>query len=1774
MEDEERQKKLEAGKAKLAQFRQRKAQVDGHNIPKKQKKKKKTTGSKESDLSEDGPDFSQIQSDDSNTHSTQRGAAPPKEYTILRTLHSGDTFKHAQTYTIEPESEISTTADDYSSEEEAFGVGESYSEHDMQNAQTRLELMEDELAGKQQEIEELSRELEEIRAAFGSEGLQQLQEFENAIKQRDGIITQLTANLQQARKEKDDIMREFLELTEQSQKLKIQFQHLQAGETLRNTSHTSTAADLLHAKQQILTHQQQLEEQVLQIKSYERHNEEYQKQITVLQDRIKYHQAIEVERSNEVENRYKKELLERDEIIEGLKRTLTIEENNAFQLKESLLAANRSLEELKEQITLKNQETYNLTVELTNSKQKERQSSEEIKQLMGSVEALQKQYHKGSLAEIEMTQKNEMEMQKKLEQLRAELDEMYGQQIVQMKQELVNQHSLEISKMIAQRGEEEKRTSLEYSSSEALNEEQVHIMNAAINELNVKLQDANFQTDKITQELSQQLETVSSEKVSLQIKIDDLLQELEYSREQIRRAKENIADKEGKLSEAGKFQDTIDDLKAQIASASEFIKELESKHEAEVTNYKIKLEMMEREKDAVLDRMAESQEAELERLRTQLLFSHEEELSKLREDLEIEHKKNIETLKDNLAGQYNHQLDSVQKQMNAMQYENDSLITKQNQLMFEISKLNDFQQSTVNSKSEEMSFQILELQKEIEILRKGEKEKGSLEEEVQELQLKFELLEKELKDQEEQFNEKCTELKMHNRLLEDENMKLRENQKQDILETRKEPLTSIGSVFSSDNNITFLKEIEKLTVENEQLRKQDIQLKEEIKRQRNTFSFAEKNFEVNYQELKEEYACLIKVKTDLELSKIKQEAEYESKLKALNEDLKRLQKNQDAVLEVEKIVLEDLKDSPAFSADNTDGGVVVEKDTTELMEKLEIAQREKLELSVRLSNVTEQLNLKHTEIVQLNEKVSFLKQEKESMLARYKELEGSSHNMLERQKACDHDIIREKEKTSTNLFISNVSSQIFAGTVVKNNEEEISGLDRSLHVLLTTNKDKQVHSKLIEENQSLLDQLHQATEKLSHQSLLVLSAQQRTDELQQQLDILKSEQADVMLLMEAQRISLTQIHSAHLEVVCENLRTEKEEALREVRNNLIRSSEEEKELRALHQKELQNLLRQHSDDEPRFSEMLMKGLTKAVTEECAVLTQYLVTILGENCTSAAKCEVSVNDEAFPQTRVTESAELLNLQVHMAKAQEIQANMQTLVAQVKEDYQRLMELRAKLILDSKKVEKLQPSYSKAQGNEEAVTILRTQSDGSPPSSQDTSDFKEHLHVRSEPLEEVEKLKLEFSQQRIHLEEQHAKKIEHLRSYFQQQLKDIEERYTTEMIHLQEQLHDVKSSDMQIRELTELQLKTDQNFEDNQRPDVFLAPRTSSLEINGPELAEECSVKIPSGPIQQLQTLRQSLTTKYMQEVNYLKIQHQEELEKLASTLKEQYSLENTELRKEIVQLTKCKQENLNGGVRVHYDMEENDSMNVIQLVEKLYQERIANEVAKVIVEMTVAFAQKSELARIAKLEEDEIHSHHTQFNDPWEESESTLYNEVHLRESTTVGVAAERSYYHLEDSSSNHLLSFRDHEMACSRGSLTNDEDPVLLKTALGDGVASSSTQTTKLELLCEEHVEDMRQELVRQEQEHQQAAESLRQAHMLQMERQREDQEQLLEELSQLKGQLSRMMFTLQRLSSLRHLCFSRRRTSVNQGAEGWLRFPVLLPFDIVAAKALFSQSL
>uniref|UniRef100_A0A8C8VNJ0 A-kinase anchoring protein 9 n=1 Tax=Pelusios castaneus TaxID=367368 RepID=A0A8C8VNJ0_9SAUR len=1670
MEDEERRKKLEAGKAKLAQFRQRKAQSDGQSASKKQKKKKKTSNTKDEESIQDGTDIDQSRCDETSKHSSKRGAAAAADFTIMRTLRSGEIIKHDQIYTIEADSEIPTTADDYSSEvngcsfvaravipadltrEEEFEVGETYSEHGMQDSQTRLEMMENELAGKQQEIEELNRELEEMRAAYGTEGLQQLQEFEAAIKQRDDIITQLTTNLQQARKEKDETLREFLELTEQSQKLQIQFQHLQASEALRNSSHSSTAADLLQAKQQILTYQQQLEGQECLLKRYQKKNEELEAQIILLQDRIMLYETEKHKNEREDSNK----LQEKETLIGQLKARITEEEKNALHVKEKLADANKSLVELKEQIVQKNQEAYNVMLELTNCKQKERQCSDEIKQLMGTVEELQKQCHKDSQFENDIVQKMELETQRRLAQLQAELDEMHGQQIVQMKQELIKQHALEIEELLAQQKSELEKT-LNPCSDDKINEDQMNLMNIAINELNVKLQDASYENEKIKQDMSQQLEEISTEKSLQQTQIEDLFQELSFAREQIQRAKQTIMDKECRLNEAEKYQVMIEDLKAQLASESELRKELELKHEGEITNYKIKLEMLEREKDEVLGRMAESQEAELERLRTQLLFSHEEELSKLREDLQQEHRINIENIKDNLAAQHKQQLEGIQNKMSqkidAMQVEKDSLITKQSQLILEISKLKDLQQSIVNSKSEEMTLQIHELQKEIEILRQEEKEKGTLEQEVQELQLKTELMEKQMKEKEDSFQEKCTELETENNFLKDEKRVLEEKLKH-MLVSSEENLIFTDSVSSKLEDTDVQRRIEKLMAENEQLIKQDIELKAEIETQKNTLSVAEKRFEVSYQELQEECACLRKVKADLEESKNKQDAEYKTKLKALTEELQHLQSYKLVVLKTKSAVFEGSKADKICRAETIEVGEVIEKDTTELMEKLEVTQREKVELSLQLSDLSEQLKLKHSEMCQLSEEVKSLKREREQLLARCKEQEVIiSHNQTENINIFEHKAKYSKEKVQAHTTPgSEARNLVFGhsnefGEQIKIREDHLSLCKGSSHPVT----EKEVQEILNPEQQSLLDHLHQMTDRLAGERSLLAITQHENDQLQQQLNKLKSEQTDLRLQMEAQRICLSLVYSTHVDQVREYLKAEKESALCSLKEELIcRHTQETNELKKMHQLELQTLKGQQTDDEGKSTLMLIEKLSKAVSEECFKLTQFLYGIQSEQ--HSIPVEVSAGEKDIFHVPTIERMEPnIELPMHGIQAQALQESMQTLLSKIMEEYNRLMTLHTQFLRDCKKAEEQQASYAELEHRkEEEIRCLQMKIEELRTPSQDLID----LMVRPSRLEEMENLKTQ-------LEGQHAQEIEHLRSYFQQQLKETEERYTTEMVHLQTRLQDV----------TEF-------------PEHFSI--SSESQGNSKEVMQK---------MKQSESLFQRSTDKV---------------------------------------------------IEFHSEMGSKGDIDIIQQLEKQYQERLEEEIAKVIVSMSVAFAQQTELARMARQKEQSaLLIAQTQidlqqekyFGSRKECTENELDNRLIQEKKADIKyeelkpLTKELSEESSEISSLDEqlessirpscALELSKHEIRFPVEPFSCDKKLAVKEISLFHEMATSSTETSAQLLLYEERLEDMRQELVRQYQEHQQATEILRQGHMQQMEREKENQEQLLAELDRLKVQLA-----------------------------------------------------
>lgn len=1568
MDEEDRQRKLEAGRAKLAQYRQRKARSDGQN-PKKQKKKKISSLSINQQNDETSINSSQCVESAGNPDSTR-----------MRALPSGQIENHDQVFA-EHESEISTTADDSSSlEEEELGIDNSHSEQGAQSSQTCLKTMKDELAGEQQELEELTQQLEEMS---GTEILTQLQEFEAAVKQRDCIITQLIANLQQATKEKDETMKEFLELTEQSKKLQIQFQHLQASETLRSSTHSSTVAELLQAKQQLAAQQQQLEGQDRQLQDYQIKEEEFKTQITLLQERIK---VYEMEQDKNVENSTN-EIREKQAIIEALNTRIIEEEKKTAALKNKVTTADKLVEDLKEQLTEKDQETKSFRLELASSREKEKQCSLEIKQLMGAVEELQKRNYKENL-ETGIVQRMEKETQRKLDQLQAELDEIYGKQIVQMKQELIKQHMSQLEDLRSQHKGEMENT-LKSHADATVSEEQLKLMNVAMSELNIKLQDTLAQKEKLGEELC----VVKGEKCALQSQFDDLSEESGFLREQIQRARQTIAELESKLSEVCKSLSTVEGLKAEIAAASETKKELELKHDAEITNYKIKLEMLEKEKNAVLDRMAESQEAELERLRTQLLFSHEEELCKLKGDLEAAHRLNMEKLKDNLGIHHKQQIDGLQNEMSqkmeTMQCEKDNLLTKQNQLLLEISELRDLQESRINSKSEEMTLQINELKKEIEILKQEEKEKGALEQEIQELQLKTELLKEQLKEKEEVLQEKCAQLEAENSILTDEKTAL-----EDVLKSYT-PIDQVERVSALKDH-SWQEEVEILRKEKEDLIQQCSHLNKEIENQRNTFSFAEKNFEVNYQELQEEYACLLRVKDDLEDIQARQALEYEDRIKALTQELL-LQKGKHS----------DVTDDRAFVAEPLEVSEVVEKDTTELMEKLKVTEREKVELSEKLSVVSEQLKQTRDEVDSLSAEVRLLNQDKEQLLLRCRALEVPTDP--------------KGTENAAECPVPLSSSKAGLVTVTDSHHEGCGS---------------QISEDLPEESKIMIEDKIPFKESRGEELILLTRTTEPThgmvepcenEKLQQELCILKVKQDDLKLQMEAQRICLSLVYSTYTDQVRHTMEKERDEALCSLKDQLVSAHEKEMdELHKMHQCQLQALQTQETGDDKEPLQVLIERLQKAVSEECHYISETLNNSLDEHHTPL-KCEMNIEEKA--NSGVYSHSQRLNLQEYRYQVQDFQDTVQTLLSRVTDECSKLVILQTQLSkIDGQQTDGMKLEFAEENVAKEEAKSLSVHS----PANLQNTDVSHESKVSSLPEGEKSKDQGE-----------HMQGLESLVSSIQQQPKEAEVHSAAEIQGLQGRLQTVCDATVQ-----------------------------PSLCVDSMAFKE--------------------------------------------SDVQETVDCEN------------CLNEYIASTTEFPGGFEGRKETNTVKLMEKQYQERLEEEIAKVIVSMSIAFAQQTELSRLSEVKENSIQSEQA----PglcWQEhpfNDITSQGQVGPHTATGIDKNAKEQFKSLSKELEEHrnevslsngddldddILKPKDHGLTISQDLFSRDET-LVVRQCIHDEVSNMETSR---------QLEDMRQELVRQYEEHQQATELLRQAHMQQMERQREDQEQLQEEIQRLSMQLA-----------------------------------------------------
>ncbi|XP_026350335.1 pericentrin isoform X3 [Ursus arctos] len=486
-------------------------------------------------------------------------------------------------------------------------------------------------------------------------------------------------------------------------------------------------------------------------------------------------------------------------------------------------------------------------------------------------------------------------------------------------------------------------------------------------------------------------------------------------------------------------------------------------------------------------------------------------------------------------------------------------------------------------------------------------------------------------------------------------------------------------------------------------------------------------------------------------------------------------------------------------------------------------------------------------------------------------------------------------------------------------------------------------------------------ELMRRQKCEVGAQQQEAVELQQPVEMQQvppQTQPVPSLELEALRLSLSNMHTAQLELTQANLQKEKETALTELRAMLNgRHAQELALLRSRQQQELELAREQHAREQEET--VLRCG------RETAELKEKLQSEMEKNArmienlkqdweSERGLCLENLRRELFAKHRL----ELENLQdqfkkelaeqkaesekIFQAKNQAecalrtLETQQEAALRQLREDllsqrcqYERDLELRLR---DQEaehqlELEGLRASYAelKAQSQEE-IRRLWSQLESPRPDRQDPSAF--HDPARTPHGAELEHLKRDFQQQQQREKAKHESELEQLRIYFEKKLEEAEKSYQEDLILLQQRLQEFLRESVEIsapsvileersgkerrEHLDGLHLQPE--LEENHR--CQLAALKSSLEaqqavgyvgtqvLEGEQrvgLSEAPSEELARGPLPCVQDTALEVETEVAARVLGLETEHKLKLSLLQTELKEEIDvlkLENRNLHEKL------------------------------------------------------------------------------------------------------------------------------------------------------------------------------------------------------------------------------------------------------------------------------------
>ncbi|KAM9777455.1 LOW QUALITY PROTEIN: pericentrin [Neosynchiropus ocellatus] len=473
---------------------------------------------------------------------------------------------------------------------------------------------------------------------------------------------------------------------------------------------------------------------------------------------------------------------------------------------------------------------------------------------------------------------------------------------------------------------------------------------------------------------------------------------------------------------------------------------------------------------------------------------------------------------------------------------------------------------------------------------------------------------------------------------------------------------------------------------------------------------------------------------------------------------------------------------------------------------------------------------------------------------------------------------------------------------------------------------EQQKMEMEQEVKTLLDKQALAVEKAtaelcqSHQQevdVLVEKQQHEISELNQWMEKELQQQKAAMEAEQKKQISLIkQVTEREHERMTSELVTKHAEELVRLRSELSQ------ELEAAHQAELQQAQDQKLLDLEELRRRLtiervehQNGLAKAQEELASTKALLYQARKAQNdaqqASSQTESELSARLERIQKDC---DQKILGMEVELKRAwadrDVAAASLEELVsshlAALQERQQQVLHLEEKEHQLQQEVLRLQHDRdSLKKSSEKEVGQLWTQLESMRASRQELGELKEQLLARSSRVEDIERLKAEFSEQKREIKEQNEAELESLRRYFEQRLQAAEENHREEIALLQLKLVEgaleesvLRTSDHSSISGGPVEQERDDSLSENTvKPDQQegLDSVRVQLETSHKLALESVQASMAVSFSEELNQMRSDLTDHYYKDLQELKSRHALDLEQLRARLSDLHLQEITQLR---------------------------------------------------------------------------------------------------------------------------------------------------------------------------------------------------------------------------------------------------------------------------------------